>query len=71
MAPGASSASPANSLSTPAMIRSSVLLPAPFAPSTPILAPGKNDSQMSFNTTRSGGCTRPSRYMVKTYWSAM
>ena len=37
------------------MIRSSVLLPAPFRPSTPILAPGRNESQMSLRTTWSGG----------------
>ena len=29
------------------MIRSSVLLPEPFRPSTPIFAPGKKDSEMS------------------------
>ena len=34
-------ASPSKSVSTPAMIRSSVDLPEPFRPSTPILAPGK------------------------------
>ena len=38
--PAAGKASPAKSLSIPAMIRSSVLLPAPLAPSTPIFAPG-------------------------------
>ncbi len=32
-----------NSLSTPAMMRSKVDLPAPLPPMTPILAPGKND----------------------------
>ena len=37
--PGRGSASPLNSLSTPARIRSSELLPEPFRPSTPILAP--------------------------------
>jgi hypothetical protein len=36
---GAGHASPRNSLSTPAMILSSVLLPAPLWPSTPIFAP--------------------------------
>jgi hypothetical protein len=35
------------SVSMPAMMRSSVDLPAPFRPSTPILAPGKNDREMS------------------------
>ena len=38
--PGAGHASPRKSLSTPAMMRRSVLLPAPLLPSTPILAPG-------------------------------
>ena len=33
-----------NSVSTPAMIRSSELLPLPLAPITPIFAPGKNAS---------------------------
>ncbi|MNW07713.1 hypothetical protein D3C71_2043760 [compost metagenome] len=40
-------ASPSISLSRPAMIFSTVDLPEPFRPSTPILAPGKNDSEMS------------------------
>ena len=35
------------SLSSPAMMRSRLDLPEPFRPSTPILAPGKNDSEMS------------------------
>ena len=34
-----------DSLSTPAMIRSRSILPEPFRPSTPILAPGKNDER--------------------------
>ena len=38
--PSAGKASPMNSLSTPAMMRSSVDLPAPLPPMTPILAPG-------------------------------
>ena len=29
-------------------------LPAPLAPRTPILAPGRNESEMSFNTSRPG-----------------
>jgi hypothetical protein len=41
--------------SSPAMMRSSELLPAPFAPSTPILAPSKNESQMPFRISRLGG----------------
>ena len=54
MAPGASLASPDDGSSTPAMMRSSVDLPAPFGPSTPILAPGRNESEMSRSTWRSG-----------------
>ena len=41
MIPGCGRASPSISVSSPAMILSSVDLPAPFKPSTPILAPGK------------------------------
>ena len=40
---GAGLASPMKSVSTPAMIRSRELLPAPLEPRTPILAPGKNE----------------------------
>ena len=36
------------------MILSSDDLPAPFAPRTPILAPGRKESEMSFNTSRPG-----------------
>ena len=36
------------------MIRSSVDLPAPLGPSTPIFAPGKNESEMSLSTCLSG-----------------
>jgi len=50
------------------MIRSSVLLPAPLAPSTPILAPGRNASQMSSRTLRSGGWTFVRPFIVKMYW---
>ncbi len=46
------------------MILSSVDLPDPFAPMTPILAPYRYDSQMSCNTTWSGGYTFPSPFMV-------
>src|SRR5262245_12746186 len=63
--PGVSRASPVKPSSTPAMIRSSDDLPAPFAPSTPILAPGKNDSEMSFSTSLSGGWNRLTLRMVK------
>ena len=38
-------------LSRPAMTRSSVDLPIPFGPTTPILAPGKNASVTSSRTT--------------------
>ena len=41
--PSAGNASPAKSFSTPAMIFSSVDLPAPFKPRTPIFAPGRNE----------------------------
>ncbi len=52
--PGASCASPFEGSSRPAMIRSSVDLPAPFGPSTPIFAPWKNESEMFASTCRSG-----------------
>ena len=35
------------------MIRSSVDLPAPFGPSTPIFAPGRKESEMFASTCRS------------------
>ena len=47
-------ATPLDGSSRPAMIRSSVDLPAPFGPSTPIFAPGRNDSEMFASTCRSG-----------------
>jgi hypothetical protein len=62
--PGVGRASPVNSVSTPAMMRSSVLLPAPFGPSTPILAPGKKASVMSSSRTRSGASALRSLYIV-------
>ena len=46
------------------MMRNRVLFPAPLAPSTPIFAPGRNDSQMSFSTVRSGGYRLPSPFIV-------
>ena len=55
------------SLSMPAMIFSSVLLPEPLRPSTPIFAPGKKDSEMSLRICRFGGTILPTRFMVKTY----
>ena len=46
------------------MIRSSVDLPEPLRPRTPILAPGKKLSEMSLSTVLSGGCVRLSLYIV-------
>ena len=62
--PAAGNASPMKSWSSPAMMRSNELLPAPFMPSTPILAPGRNESQMSRRTWVSGGWIFPSPFMV-------
>src|SRR6185437_10648593 len=62
-------ASPSISLSMPAMILSIVDLPAPFRPSTPILAPGKKERLMSRRMTRFGGTTLPTPCMVKMYWA--
>jgi signal transduction histidine kinase len=53
--PPAGNASPTNCVSSPAMMRNSELFPAPLTPSTPILAPGRNESQMSSRTLVSGG----------------
>ncbi len=50
--PWAGPASPTNSASSPAMMRRRVDLPEPFSPSTPIFAPGRNESQMSSSTFR-------------------
>ncbi len=61
---GIGTASPSISLSSPAMIFSRLDLPEPFKPSTPIFAPGKNDSEMFFRMTRFGGTTLPTRCMV-------
>src|SRR5690349_4333196 len=47
------------------MIRNSVDLPAPFGPSTPILAPGYIEMLMFSSTWRSGGWNRESPRMVK------
>jgi hypothetical protein len=53
------------SVSMPAMMRSSVDLPAPLRPRTPILAPGKNDREISRRIFfRFGGTTLPTRFMV-------
>jgi hypothetical protein len=65
--PGLRPASPSISLSRPAMIFSRVDLPDPFRPSTPILAPGKKDSEMSRRMTRLGGTILPTRFIVKMY----
>ena len=62
--PGCGRASPAKSVSTPAMIFSTVDLPAPLRPSRPILAPGKNDSEMSLMIWRFGGTTLLTPFMV-------
>jgi hypothetical protein len=43
----AAHASPVNSSGSPAMISSSVDLPAPLMPTMPTLASGKKDSEMS------------------------
>src|SRR6187399_2847433 len=60
-------ASPSMDLSTPAMILSSVDLPEPFRPSTPILAPGKKLRDTPLRISRFGGTILPRRFMVKTY----
>ncbi len=53
--PGWGRASPSCSVSTPAMMRSTVDFPAPLRPSRPIFAPGKKDSEMSLMMVRFGG----------------
>ena len=62
--PGCGRASPSISLSMPAMMRSREDLPEPFRPSTPILAPGKKDREMSRRMMRFGGTTFETRFMV-------
>ena len=57
-------ASPSNSVSSPAMILSRLDLPAPFKPSTPILAPGKNDREMFSRMVRFGGTVLVTPCMV-------
>jgi hypothetical protein len=64
--PGVGRASPTKSWSTPAMMRSSELLPAPFAPSTPIFAPGRNASVMSSRMMRSPDTTLRRSFIVNT-----
>jgi hypothetical protein len=53
VAPGASTVSPFEAVSRPAMIRSTVDFPAPFGPTTPILAPGRNARVTSSRMTLS------------------
>src|SRR5262249_42401461 len=69
--PSAGRASPRKSSSTPAMIRRSVDLPAPLAPRTPILAPGKKASEMPRRISRLGGATLRRSRVVKMYWGAI
>ena len=66
VAPRASSATPDEGSSRPAMIRSRVDLPAPFGPRTPIFAPGRNESEMFARTWRSGPKNLSARYIVNT-----
>src|SRR5205809_4975483 len=54
-APSATHDSPPASVSSPAMMRRSVDLPEPLRPRTPILAPGKKDSQTLSSTLRPPG----------------
>ncbi len=61
---GIGTASPSYSRSSPAMMRNRLDLPEPFRPSTPILAPGKNESEMSLRITRLGGTILPTRFIV-------
>jgi hypothetical protein len=51
-------------VSMPAMILSSVDLPEPLRPSTPILAPGEEAQLMSRRMKRLGGTTFETRFMV-------
>ena len=61
--------SPSNSASCFAMMRSTVDFPAPFSPSSPILAPGKKEREMSLMICRLGGTTLLTRCIVITYWA--
>src|SRR5262245_50064187 len=69
--PSAGRASPRKSGSTPAMMRRSDDLPAPFAPRTPIFAPGKNARLMPRRISRLGGTTFRRSRMVKMYWGGI
>ena len=53
--PGVRRASPEKPSSMPAMIRNTDDFPEPFAPMTPILAPGKKERLIPRSTSRSGG----------------
>src|SRR5437660_9377779 len=53
------------------MMRRSVDLPAPLAPTTPILAPWKNESQMPRRISRLGGTTLRRSFMTNAYSPAM
>src|SRR5665647_29048 len=61
--------SPSYSLSTFAMMRSTVDLPEPFRPSRPIFAPGKKLSEMSLMIWRLGGTILLTRSIDITYWA--
>ena len=62
--PLAARASPPKSASSPAMIRNTVVLPAPLTPSTPILTPGRNESEMPLRISRPPGKTLVSPCMT-------
>ena len=51
------------------MMRSTVDLPEPFRPSSPILAPGKKEREMSLMICRLGGTTLLTRNIDITYWA--
>src|SRR5437867_10344424 len=53
------------------MMRRSVDLPAPLAPTTPILAPWKNESQMPRKISRLGGTTLRRSFITYAYSPAI
>src|SRR5207249_5549173 len=53
------------------MMRSKVDFPAPLAPSTPIFAPWKNESQMPRRISRLGGTTFRRSFMTNAYSPAI
>src|SRR3569623_215048 len=65
--PGCGRASPKNSGSMPAMMRSRVDLPEQLRPFTPILAPGIYDSELSLRISRLGVTSLPTRFIVYMY----